>query len=342
MDAEPTGAMTELQLYMSWLDMSQYLDRFLQAGFDSWETIMEISEEDLEFLGVELGHRRRLQKEIAKIRSRSDDFERKASSFRPVVRSEIGLTVAGDDAIVAQRKRGYVHRPQPDSNAPERPYSAYVLFTIQMRETLKHQSLSFTEISRQIGKRWQSLRPDEKKIWTDQAAIPRKEYKADLARYQMSENYMQHRRYLKDFKATQVLKRSDLNDASGQDLDLRSNRGRWLEWFANPYLASAASSRIASTPSASYLSASTMVVSPSPRQNPRKRSSKRGRDASQSVDSGSPRNEKGSRLHRMNRACERCRRKKIKCSGERPTCQNCLKLQEGCTYADDEKEKEKK
>ena len=40
--------MADLELTLSWLDMSQYLERFVQAGFDSWETVLEITEDDLE------------------------------------------------------------------------------------------------------------------------------------------------------------------------------------------------------------------------------------------------------------------------------------------------------
>lgn len=40
--------MADLELTLSWLDMSQYLDRFVEAGFDSWETVLEITENDLE------------------------------------------------------------------------------------------------------------------------------------------------------------------------------------------------------------------------------------------------------------------------------------------------------
>lgn len=38
--------------------LSQYLDIFLEQGFDTWETILDITESDLDALGVKLGHRR--------------------------------------------------------------------------------------------------------------------------------------------------------------------------------------------------------------------------------------------------------------------------------------------
>lgn len=40
--------MADLELTLSWLGMIKYLDRFVDAGFDSWATILEVTEEDLE------------------------------------------------------------------------------------------------------------------------------------------------------------------------------------------------------------------------------------------------------------------------------------------------------
>lgn len=40
--------MADLELTLTWLGMSKYLDRFVEAGFDSWETVLEITENDLD------------------------------------------------------------------------------------------------------------------------------------------------------------------------------------------------------------------------------------------------------------------------------------------------------
>lgn len=39
--------MADLELTLSWLGMDRYLERFIEAGFDSWETVLEITENDL-------------------------------------------------------------------------------------------------------------------------------------------------------------------------------------------------------------------------------------------------------------------------------------------------------
>jgi len=40
--------MADLELALSWLGMTHYHERFVQAGFDTWEVVLEITEEDLE------------------------------------------------------------------------------------------------------------------------------------------------------------------------------------------------------------------------------------------------------------------------------------------------------
>lgn len=207
--------MADLELTLSWLDMSQYLERFLQAGFDSWETVLDITEEDLEVLNVDLGYRRKLQREIANTRRLANDPAFVAPLY-PTLQSQgrqeigSGFTASRDDPHAAgQGKRSYRHHPKPDPNAPQRPYSAYVLFSNHVREELKSQGLSFTEMSRRVGERWQSLNPDEKERWKQQAALPWETYKAQLAEYQQSDGYKTYTQYLANFKHAQWAKKGD-------------------------------------------------------------------------------------------------------------------------------------
>ena len=68
--------MTDLQPILSRLGLAQYVDKFREEGFESWETVLDITESDLydctiylpngasliglvrDALGVKLGHRR--------------------------------------------------------------------------------------------------------------------------------------------------------------------------------------------------------------------------------------------------------------------------------------------
>ena len=46
--------------------------------------------------------------------------------------------------------------------------------------------------------------------------------------------------------------------------------------------------------------------------------------------------------HRVNHACEPCRQRKTKCSGERPVCVHCQDFKIACFYADGKRDRAKK
>ena len=46
--------------------------------------------------------------------------------------------------------------------------------------------------------------------------------------------------------------------------------------------------------------------------------------------------------HRVSHACEPCRHRKTKCSGERPICKHCEDFRINCTYADGKRDRTKK
>jgi hypothetical protein len=56
----------ELERILEELGLKQYLENCLTAGFDDWETLSNITESDLVNLNIRLGHRRKLQREIAR------------------------------------------------------------------------------------------------------------------------------------------------------------------------------------------------------------------------------------------------------------------------------------
>lgn len=64
----------DLEQSLGELGLQQYLARFLKAGFSTWETLADISEDDLAALNVRLGHRRKLQREIARRRRSWPDY----------------------------------------------------------------------------------------------------------------------------------------------------------------------------------------------------------------------------------------------------------------------------
>ncbi|KAK0748191.1 hypothetical protein B0T21DRAFT_276731 [Apiosordaria backusii] len=191
------------------LGLAQYLDAFLEQGFDTWETILDITESDLDTLGVKLGHRRKLQRRIANTRGIAPDASL-VSPTQPSIedlrlqdaqRTDNSRQDARDLGVGVVTKRKYRRHPKPDENAPERPPSAYVLFSNKMREELKGRNLSFTEIAKLVGENWQSLNASEKEPYESQAQAIKEKYLSDLAEYKKTPEYKRYMMYLQEFKA---------------------------------------------------------------------------------------------------------------------------------------------
>lgn len=58
--------MSDLESELSSLGLEEYVQDFQNAGYDSWDAVCEMSESDLECLDLRVGHRRKLQREIAR------------------------------------------------------------------------------------------------------------------------------------------------------------------------------------------------------------------------------------------------------------------------------------
>ena len=105
------------------LGLGRYLGPLVENGFTTWETILDITEDDLTALNFKLGHRRILQREIATARglpssaSLEDGTSSVPSVSSPAVESN-SATPRG------REKRRYRRHPRPDHNAPKKPKTA--------------------------------------------------------------------------------------------------------------------------------------------------------------------------------------------------------------------------
>lgn len=204
--------MTDLEGIFADLGIAQYLDIFLDQGFDSWDTILDITESDFDTLGVKLGHRRKLQRRIADFRGISADTSlgspgAVAATAEYRSGEERKGPVKGDSKPAAGKhgaKRKYRRHPKPDENAPERPPSAYVIFSNKMRDDMKERQLSFTEIAKLVGEHWQSQSPEEKDVFEQQAFAQRERFNAEMSEYKKTDNYATYAAYLAEFKARQA------------------------------------------------------------------------------------------------------------------------------------------
>ncbi|KAI5195531.1 hypothetical protein E4T42_07206 [Aureobasidium subglaciale] len=219
--------MTTLKDFLERLDLSRYHDALVEEGFDTWETLMDITESDLEALGVKLGHRRKLQRAIlnaskdrtplplllhSALRDDSvvnDEARKKRDSQNPQLQQQRSQdsttqetsTTSASNGQPTRSKRKYRRHPKADEHAPERPPSAYVIFSNQVRDELKGKDLSFTEIAKLVGERWQELQAHEKEPCEREAQALKDTYYSELRTYKKTPQYKAYQEYLIDFRA---------------------------------------------------------------------------------------------------------------------------------------------
>jgi hypothetical protein len=99
-----------------------------------------------------------------------------------------------------ESKRKYRRHPKPDEHAPERPPSAYVIFSNKIRDEVKDQNLTFTQIAKLVGDRWQKLDPASKEPFEAQANTAKERYNTELSAYRKTDRYKEYTAYLADFK----------------------------------------------------------------------------------------------------------------------------------------------
>ncbi|KAL8938138.1 MAG: hypothetical protein Q9211_003348 [Gyalolechia sp. 1 TL-2023] len=324
--------MSDLESRLASFGMGQYLPDFIDAGFESWETILDITEDDLDSLGVQRGHRRRLQQQIAYSLNLSttpeDQPSRIANKSLPKIDAPLGTRKG--------RKRQYARHPKPDSKAPQRSPTAFALFSNALHDELKDQSLSFAEKSKTVGDRWDNLPEADKRQWRQEAARSLEKYKTDQMRYQDTEDHRDYQAYLADFNAPQPSKRRMVPSSNLSSFVDGAVPHPKLE---RPSPVDAQYSTVTRHLAPAPASDQTAVISSSlPAPGRQKKPASNGRDTS------SPRALPTRRksAQGFSHACQSCRKRKVKCDGAVPACERCLKTNTECLYEGGIRDQEKR
>lgn len=77
---------------------------------------------------------------------------------------------------------------------------ASLLVSVEIREELRRQNLSFTEIAKRVGESWQVLLAEEKELYESQASSAKEKYHGEMAEYKKNDEYREYSKYLTDFK----------------------------------------------------------------------------------------------------------------------------------------------
>ena len=73
----------------------------------------------------------------------------------------------------------------------------------EVRENLRDrgQELSFTEIAKAVGERWQVLPHDEKAVFESRSQAGKDRYYSELAEYKKTKDFAEYQKYLAGFRA---------------------------------------------------------------------------------------------------------------------------------------------
>lgn len=110
------------------LGLTEYLHVLTDNGFHNWETVVDITEDDLTTLNFKLGHRRLLQREIATYRGIPQSLSLEPEANSP---ESTSLSTSALESFTRQtttppprEKRRYRRHPRPDAHAPKKPKTA--------------------------------------------------------------------------------------------------------------------------------------------------------------------------------------------------------------------------
>jgi hypothetical protein len=222
----------DLREQLESLGLGQYFAVFTDNGFDDWDTLLDITEEDLRDLDVKLGHRRVLQREIASRRAPATMTDPPAAHLPAVAPQPVDASMSSSDVLPAERrpKRRYRWHPRPDPNAPKRPKTAYVNFADHLRADPAIANMSFVEIAREVGRQWQVMDSTTKQKWETQAAAAMQEYEEQMELYRRTDAFQEYQQYLETFKkAPGKTARQKLTATSSSETVPRSSRSESVD-----------------------------------------------------------------------------------------------------------------
>lgn len=103
-----------------------------------------------------------------------------------------------------------------------------VNFADQLRTDPNVSQLSFVNIAREVGRRWQELPAEQKRVWESNAARAMQEFEAQMDDYKKTDNWRRYQTYLNDFRAQQAASISGKRPGNSRSTTDTSNNTRQL------------------------------------------------------------------------------------------------------------------
>jgi hypothetical protein len=177
-----------IQATLGRLGLQEYYQRLVEYGIDTWDHLVVISETDMATLGIKLGHRRKLQREIAS--SLGYPPQRPLNDTVPVAAERRKNHSKEDGAIPSTRlKRKGRRRGLQYFYDPSRPATGFIAYARFLRQDSTISNLSYSEFSKTDRERWTLLSADVKDIWITSVAGQYNQTEAHQVRYSCFESW---------------------------------------------------------------------------------------------------------------------------------------------------------
>jgi HMG (high mobility group) box len=155
-----------------------------QSGHRSWSSLRHFLIRDTQLTRIYLFliQARTLARQYKELSPQEmKKWEKKAEQDKVRYQDEIKSYVPAPEFA----EQGGKKKAKKDPNAPKRNMSAYFLYSIETRPTVKSENpeASFGDIARMISANFKALTEDERKIWDDKAVADKERYERDMNHY---------------------------------------------------------------------------------------------------------------------------------------------------------------
>jgi hypothetical protein len=108
-------------------------------------------------------------------------WEKKAEQDKMRYQEEMKHYIPAEDPTGGKKGK----KQKKDPNAPKRNMSAYFLYSIAARPTVKSDNpeASFGDIARLISQKFKALTPKERKVWDEKAVADKERYTREMVDY---------------------------------------------------------------------------------------------------------------------------------------------------------------
>ena len=185
------GRISDLRATLEELGLQEYESRLFEHGFDTWNSLANINETDMDTIGIKLGHRRKIQRENAR------------RFGHPANEPLLGPPAPSERQKIMDRGR-----PIRDAQSSSKSDAGYVVYARFLCQDPNISNLSLVETAHLVAERWSMLPSHIKDAWNVGAVEQKAAGDSKLTQYLQSDMCHDHGNHFTSWK----LREAQCND----------------------------------------------------------------------------------------------------------------------------------